>query len=51
MERCRKNKTEAGQAYSVPRPSGYRAQGFSVNSEQLLIFFLAIWFYFFYLQD
>lgn len=60
MENCRKNKSKAKQSYSVPGPSGCRAlqvkacreRGFSVNSEQLLIFFLAIWFfYFFYLQD
>lgn len=59
MENCKKNECEVGQSYSVPGPSGCRApvtacreQGFSVNSEQLLVFFLAIWFfYFFYLQD
>lgn len=59
MENCKKNECEAGQSYSVPGPSDCRAQvthcreqGFSVNSEQLLVFFLAIWFfYFFYLQD
>lgn len=63
MENCKKNECEAGQSYSVPGPSDCRAQvtacrdqgreqGPSVNSEQLLVFFLAIWFfYFFYLQD
>lgn len=59
MENCTKSSCEAGQSYSAPGPSGCRAQvttcreqGFSVNSEQLLVFFLAIWFfYFFYLQD
>lgn len=61
METHRKkpNKCGAGRAYPVPEPKGYRAQlrtyreqGLSVNSEQLLVFFLAIWFfYFFYLQD
>lgn len=59
MENCRKSSCEVGQSYSAPGPSSCRAQvttgreqGLSVNSEQLLVFFLAIWFfYFFYLQD
>lgn len=58
METYRKknNRCGAGRTYPCPKHrsqlSTCREQDFSVNTEQLLIFFLAVWFfYFFYFQD
>lgn len=54
--RRKQNRCGARGAYSAPAPRGYGAQlpgcretGFSVSTEQLFLFFLAIWFFYFYL--